>query len=315
MSAPSRTPIDLVGYGLAVAAAILFSAKGIFIKLAYIEGVPTETVLALRMLFAMPFFVAIGLFSLWRDPALRARLGLRRVLTVAAVGALGYYVSSWLDFAGLNYVSAQYARLVLFTYPFISFALGVWLFKDMAFKGAVPALLLSYFGLVVQFVWTLGVDPDGIWIGTGLILCAAFTYALYLHLARAQMDHVGPRIFTCIGMGFAGVLAIGHNWVMHGAEQFAGLSPTVWLYGLGLGLLCTVAPGFLLNVAISRIGARTVATTGSYGPVATIVLAVFVLGEVFTPWHALGAAMVIGGSVLFSRAEARARAARAAGAD
>jgi drug/metabolite transporter (DMT)-like permease len=189
----------------------------------------------------------------------------------------------------------------------LSLAFGVWFFGDKMIKGIVPALVMSYAGLLLIFAWNLTVNPDGLWVGTGLILTAAVTYALYLHLAKRQMGHVGPTLFTSVAMGAASIVSITHNTVLHGAGQYFTLSSTVWLCGLALGLLGTVAPSFVLNHAISRIGARAAASTGAYGPIVTIILAVLILDEHFTIIHAIGAALVVAGSLWFGRAEARAK--------
>lgn len=304
--APSPTPrLDTVGYGLAIAGAALFSTKGIFIKLAFAEGVSTEAALALRMMVALPVYIVILLVLLHRKPAARSLLRPWVVLASMAVGSLGYYLSSYLDFAGLAFVSAQYERLVLFTYPFFVLLFGVWFFGDRMNWRLLPAMAISYAGLLVIFVWNLNVQPDGLLAGTALVLGSALTFALYQHLARRQMRLIGSGLFTCIGMATAAVLAIGQSLVVDGPQTYANFTPYIWLLGLMLGVLGTVLPSFLLNTAISRIGPRATSSTASFGPIITIVLAVFVLGEAFTLFHALGTALVLLGAWLFARRESR----------
>jgi len=312
MTTPStdspKSGIDMVGYGLALAGAALFSTKGVFIKLAFAEGVSTEATMALRMLVALPVYLVILVLLLRRNRPLRALITPRRLLASMAVGALGYYLSSYLDFAGLAFVSAQYERLVLFTYPFFVLLFGVWFFGDRMKWNLVPAMLLSYCGLMVIFAWNLAVRPDGLLVGTLLVLGSALTFALYQHLARRQMLVLGSALFTCIGMSTAAVLAISQSLVLDGAAHYAGFSPYVWSLGAMLGIFGTVLPSFLLNTAISRIGPRATSSTASFGPIITIVLAVLILGEDFTLVHALGTAMVLAGSWLFARQESRNKA-------
>jgi drug/metabolite transporter (DMT)-like permease len=305
---PSAPPtIDMQGYGLALAGAALFSTKGIFIKLAFAAGVSTEATLALRMLVALPVYLVILGTLLRRNPKLRLHLAPRRLLAAMAVGALGYYLSSYLDFAGLAFVSAQYERLVLFTYPFFVFLFGVWFFGDRMSWRLVPPMLITYSGLMVIFAWNLTVQPDGLLVGTLLVLGSALTFALYQHLARQQMSIIGSALFTCIGMSTAAVLAIGQSLVVDGPTTYAGFSPYVWFLGLMLGIFGTVLPSFLLNSAIARIGPRATSSTASFGPIITIVLAVLILGEAFTLFHAIGTALVLFGSWLFARIESRSR--------
>lgn len=298
-------PIDLVGYGLAMSGAILFSTKGIFIKLAYAEGASTEIVLAMRMLVALPVYLVIMVMLLGRGDKLRALLTPKRLLASMAVGALGYYLSSYLDFAGLSYVTAQYERLVLFTYPFFVFIFGVWFFGDTMNWKLLPAMGVTYAGLLVIFGWNLAVQPQGLLIGTLLVLGSAVTFAFYQHLARRQMLVLGSALFTCIGMSTAAFLAIGQSLVLSGPAGFLSLTPAIWTQGLLLGVFGTLLPSFLLNAGIARIGARATSSTASFGPIATIALAVIVLGEDFTVFHAIGTALVLLGSTLFARLERR----------
>jgi drug/metabolite transporter (DMT)-like permease len=306
-SATAQPASDPLGYAYAVAGAILFSTKGIFIKLAYGLGVSTEMLLSLRMLVALPVYLVILFSILRRGDRLVAALTPRVVLSSMAIGILGYYLSSYLDFLGLAFVSAQYERLVLFTYPFFVLLFGVAFFGDRMVWGVVPAMLVSYAGLSVIFGWNLAVDPDGLVVGTLLVLGSAITFALYQHLAKRQMLVIGAGLFTCIGMSTAAVCAIAQNLLLAGPASYLALTPQIWSYGLALGLLGTVLPSFLMNAGMARIGARATSSTAAFGPVVTIVFAVIVLSEPFTLFHGVGTALVLLGSVLFARAERRAR--------
>jgi drug/metabolite transporter (DMT)-like permease len=304
-SAPA--PVDLTGYALAIGGAVLFSTKGIFIKLAYAHGVPTETLLALRMTVALPLYAVILAILLLRDPESRRGLTLPVVATTIGIGLLGYYVASYFDFLGLNFVSAQYERLVLFTYPFFVLILGALFFGERMLWSVVPAMAISYAGIAVIFGWNLVTEPAGVWIGTGLVLGAALTFALYQHLARRQMRVVRSMVFTCIAMSGAAVAAITQNGIANGAADLITLDGQTLVYGLCLGIFGTVLPSFLMNAGMSRIGARATASTAALGPVVTAAIAVVVLGEAFTPFHAAGTALVIAGALLYGRAEQRAK--------
>ena len=304
---PAAIANDPLGYAFAVGGAILFSTKGIFIKLAYAQGVSTEMLLSLRMLVALPVYLVILVTLLRREDKLRRLLTPRIVLASMAVGILGYYLSSYLDFLGLNFVSAQYERLVLFTYPFFVLLFGVWFFGDRMLWGVVPAMLVSYSGLLVIFGWNLAIDPDGLVVGTLLVLGSAITFALYQHLAKRQMLVLGAGLFTCVGMSTAAICAIAQNLIIAGPASYLTLTPQVWAYGLALGVLGTVLPSFLMNAGMARIGARATSSTAAFGPIVTIVIAVIVLSEPFTLFHALGTGLVLAGSLLFTGAERRAR--------
>ena len=151
------------------------------------------------------------------------------------------------------------------------------------------------------------------WFTTSRYVCepstttSAVTFALYQHLAKQQMNRISSGLFTCIAMSTAGFCSIAHNSIEHGMAGWV-LPQPVWTYGLALGLLGTVLPSFLLNTGIARIGALATAQTGVFSPLFTIVFAIAVLGEPFTVYHAVGTALVIVGSVWFSRADTKAKA-------
>ena len=209
-----------IGYGFAIGGSVLFSTKGIFIKLAYAHGVATETLLALRMLVALPVYLVILVTLLRDDSAARALLTPKTVLASMAVGILGYYLSSYLDFAGLNFLSAQYERLVLFTYPFFVLIFGVWFFGDRMVWRVVP----RHAGFLCRAIGHFRLEPGhrSRWAVDrhGLVLGSAITFALYQHLAKRQMVVIGSGLFTCIGMSTAAICAIAQNTILFGAAEF-----------------------------------------------------------------------------------------------
>ena len=307
-TAASSTPsADPLGYAFAVGGAVLFSSKAIFIKLAYAQGAATEVLLALRMLVALPVYLVILFALLRRDRSLLGLLRPRLLLPAMLVGLLGYYVSSYLDFAALNFISAQYGRLVLFTYPFFVVLFGAMFFGVPFSWRILPGMLLAYGGIVLLFGWSFLAEPDGLLIGTALVLTAAVTFAFYQLLAKGQMRRLGTGLFTCIAMSTAAVFAIGQSLLMTGPGTLISLPGSTWVLGLCLGIFSTVLPSFMMNAAIARIGARANSSTAAFGPLLTIAFAVVVLGEPFTLFHALGTALVLLGAMLFTRAEQRLR--------
>lgn len=104
----------LLGVIFALLAAVGFSGKAILVKLAYQGGVDAVTLLALRMAFSVPFFIGV---ALWIRHQHAEPLNTHDRLLVLALGLIGYYLSSFLDFLGLQYITAGLERLILFIYP------------------------------------------------------------------------------------------------------------------------------------------------------------------------------------------------------
>lgn len=292
-----------VGYLLAAVGALLFSTKAIAIKLAYVEAVSAETLLALRMGMSLPIYVAIGLLAV----ADRRRRGVplptaRVALKAALIGALGYWFASYTDFLGLQYITAQFERLILFTYPVFVVVLGALFFAQPIRLRTLVAIAVSYVGLVLIFVEKLAEPGSDVVLGAGLVLAAAIAFALYQLLAKPVIAEMGPRLFTCVAMSGAAAGAFIQFLLTHPISDLAVSQRVLWL-SLFIAIGATVLPSFFLNAALHRISAQANATVGTLSPVMTIVLAVIVLGERLTLLDAAGTALVIVGVGWFTLAD------------
>lgn len=318
MSTSSTAPVSataglpnraLLGLVLALLGAALFATKGIVIKLALREGIDTVTTLTWRMIVAVPIFVVVGGLA-YR----RRRRGMAdgdapiftpgRLAAIAGVGILGYYVSSTLDFMSLAYISAQFNRLILLTYPFFVVAFGALFFRRRVTLPMVVALGVSYLGIAIIFWRDFSIEGHDVLLGAGLVLLCAIAYAGYQILAKPQIDRVGAQLFTSLAMSAAGPVVVVQFLATHPLSDLAISGNGVMLM-LAIGTLSTVLPAYCISGAIGLIGPERTAIIGNVSPVVTVMLAIFVLGETFTVWHALGTAMVLLGVWLFTRKPAR----------
>lgn len=300
-SAPSTTP--WAGYVLAATGAFLFASKSVIIKLAYAEGVDTETLLALRMAISLPFFVGIGLLGQGFRPE-SGRITPAIVVRASLIGMLGYWFSSYADFAGLNYISAQFERLILFTYPLFVVLFGAAFFRQSVNMRALAAFGVSYCGLAMIFTQDFAAGGAEVLKGVGWVMIAAVSYALYQLLAHDAIKVLGARLFTSIAMTAASIAALVHFLVTHGVVAPVLSERVLWL-GVVLAIAATVMPSFLMNAALQRISAQANATIATLSPVGTIVLAVIVLGERLSVIDIAGSALVISGVAWFTLASRR----------
>jgi drug/metabolite transporter (DMT)-like permease len=283
---------------LAVGGAIAFSGKAIIVKLAYRHGVDAVTLIMLRMLFALPLFVALA----WWAGRGRPALGARDAAMVALLGFSGYYLASFLDFVGLQYVSASLERLILYLSPTLVIALGYGLFGRRVAARQLLALGVSYAGVLLVFGHELRVDGRNVAFGAGLIFASTLSYALYLVYSGEVVQRLGALRLTGLATSVACVLCIAQYLVLrpwHAALQVA--PPVLWLSVLN-ATLCTFAPVLMVMMAIERVGAAVASQAGMVGPVATIAMGVLILGEPFTAWVAAGTALVLAGVWMLGRA-------------
>ncbi|MCF4100018.1 DMT family transporter [Maritalea mediterranea] len=305
----SAAPNRLLGYFIGALGASFFSTKGIVIKLALLENVDAVTTLTWRMIIAVPFFAVIGYFGYRKQ---KANNGGQPVLSgsmlakACAVGVMGYYVASYLDFAGLNYISAQFDRLILLTYPIFVVVLGALWHRRKISMAAMIALGLSYGGLAIIFAHDLQLEGEDTVIGALLVLGAALAFAIYQLLAKPLIDQIGARLFTSIAMSAAGGMVILHFLATHEFNDLILSERAMWLM-LAIGTISTVAPAYLISISIGMVGPEPTAVLGNVSTIVTIILAITILGEPFSIYHGVGAALVLCGVLLFTHLDHRAR--------
>jgi drug/metabolite transporter (DMT)-like permease len=294
--AHARAPGVWPGLLLASLGAVAFSGKAIIVKLAYRYGVDAVTLIMYRMLFALPMFVALAWWAGRGRPALTRR----DAITVVALGFSGYYLASFLDFAGLQYISAGLERLILYLNPTLVLALGALLFGRRVTRRQLVALAVSYAGVLVVFGHEVGLQGAHAALGAALVFGSAVSYALYLVYSGEEVRRLGALRLTGLATTVACLLCIVQFFVLRPLDAMAVAPEVVWLSVLN-ATLCTFAPVLMVMMAIERIGATLTAQTGMIGPLSTILLATLVLGEPFTVWVAAGTLLVLSGIWLLAK--------------
>ena len=292
-----------LGLLYAALGAILFSGKAIIVKLGFRYGADAVTLLALRMVVALPFFLLMGV---WAARRATMHLHRRHYLRILVLGSLGYYLASFLDFAGLAYITATLERLILYLTPTLVLLIGWLAFGRRPARLQWIALLVSYLGVGLAFGHDLLVGGEGIVLGGVLVFGSALAYALYLAGSGEMVGKVGAVRLTSLCTSVACVLCIGQFLLLRPLSALDLPAEVYWL-SLANGTLCTVAPVLLVMLGIARLGSGTASQIGMLGPVSTIILSLLVLGEPMGAWQVAGTVLVLGGVLLVSRAPAIAR--------
>jgi len=284
------------GLLLATLGAIAFSGKAIIVKLAYRYGVDAVTLITYRMLFALPLFLVLAWWAGRGKPALTRR----DWIVVIGLGFSGYYLASFLDFAGLAYISASFERLILYLNPTLVLALGFLLFKRRVTGKQLMALAVSYAGVLLVFGHELSFQGANAALGAALVFASAVSYAVYLVYSGEEVKRLGALRLTGLATTVACVLCILQFIVLRPLGALAVAPEVIWLSVLN-ATLCTFAPVLMVMMAIERIGATLAAQTGMIGPLSTILMGVVILGEPFTAWIAAGTVLVLAGIWLLAR--------------
>ena len=290
----------LSGLLLAAAGAIAFSGKAIIVKLSYRYGVDAVTVIMYRMLLALPFFLLLGWWSERQTFARDNPLSKRDVMGIVALGFVGYYLSSYLDFLGLQYITASLERLILYLNPTLVVLLGWLLFKKPIQPIRMLAMGVSYSGVLLVFAHELSFAGTDVVLGSSLVFASALTYAVYLIYSGQLVQRVGAMRLVGWATSVACVCCIVQFLVLRPFSAAVVPTEVLWLAGLN-ALACTVAPVLMVMMAIERIGAALTAQTGMIGPMATIALGVLLLDEPLNVWIGLGTLLVLSGVYIVSK--------------
>ena len=293
------------GVLLVLVSAFLFSAKAILAKLVYREiDIGVIAVLMMRMLYALPFYVISLLIALRKTNYKRfdgQPLSIARIATVVALGVIGYYISSYLDFFGLKYISAGLERIILFAYPSVVVIIETLVFKKPFTRIIALSLLFCYAGIVISYAADVQLAAgEGTLLGSLAVLLCAITFAVYVVWSGKIIATTGVSIFTPLAMLGATTAILLHAFIGGHQVVIVELSPIVHVYFLLMGVFATVVPSFLTVMGLRIIGSSNVAIVSSIGPLATIFLAWWLLAEPFGWWQLWGSLLVIAGVLLLS---------------
>ncbi|GAB3469081.1 multidrug DMT transporter permease [Polaromonas eurypsychrophila] len=293
---PVATKSIATGLLLATLGAIFFSGKAIIVKLAYRYGVDAVTLIMYRMLFALPIF---ALMAWWASRG-KAALTRKDWLGVLWLGFTGYYLASFLDFAGLAYITASLERLILYLNPTLVLLLGLVLYRRPVTRAQIIGMAISYGGVVLVFGQEVTLSgPDTAW-GALLVILSAVSYALYLVYSGEMVKRLGALRLVGLASTVACLFCLLQFVLLRPLSAAAVAPEVIWLSLLN-ATLCTVAPVLMVMMAIERIGASMASQAGMVGPMSTILMGVLILGEPFTAWVAAGTVLVIAGIFVFSR--------------
>ncbi|MCL4747079.1 MAG: DMT family transporter [Burkholderiaceae bacterium] len=286
----------LGGLALAATGSVLFSVKAIIVKLSYRYGVDPVTLIALRMVFALPLF-ALAAWLAGRDASYR--LGTRDVAPIVGMGLVGYYLASLLDFIGLQYISAGLERVILYLNPTLVVLISVLVLRKRIVPLEWVALFVAYSGVLFVFWHDLSVSGEDVPLGAALVFASALAYAVYLVAGGELVGRIGPIRLTAWASIVACVACLVQALALDAAALVSQPAP---VYGLSIvnAVVCTVIPIFMVMVGVARVGSSAAAQTGMLGPAATIGLAALLLDEPVSATQLLGTAIVLTGVFLLT---------------
>ena len=285
------------GVLLAVIGVVLFSAKAIMVKLAYGYKIDAVSLLMLRMLFSLPVYLVIAILV---KPEKQGAIQKSDYLWLVFFGFIGYYLASYFDFEGLNYIKAGLERIVLFVYPTLVLLISRLFLKTKISKIQILAILLTYLGVVIAFSGELDLSSENLYLGIGFIFLSALTYAMYLVGSGWLIPKFGVLCFTAYAMIVSTVCVMVH-YALTCEFNLLDYPREVYFLGIAMAILSTIIPSFMVSKSIALIGSSDFSIIASIGPISTILLAYIFLAEQLSIHQVFGTLIVIAGILLVSR--------------
>jgi drug/metabolite transporter (DMT)-like permease len=295
----------LIGCTLVLLGASGFSTKAILIKLAYMADSQLDaiTLLALRMLFSLPLFLVAALWN--QRKSSQPPLNKRQWILVIILGLMGYYIASYLDFLGLQTISAGLERLIIFSYPTFVVLFSAIFYRRAMTASVIIALGLSYIGILLVFIEQVSLASTNILLGSTFVLSSAIIFAFFVMSSGVMVLRIGSVRFTAYTMLVASFATLLH-FAFHHNLLITMTAIPLEVYGLSLimAVFATVLPSFLMNNGIEKVGASSAAILSSVGPIITLVLAHNLLQETITETQLLGTFFVLAGGLVVGRMKA-----------
>ena len=288
---------NIKGYTLLLIGVFGFSLKSIFIKLAYLYQIDTVPLLALRMLFSAPFYIAILIY-----------LGLGKknndinhisYYVLLLLCSIAYYAASITDMYSLEYISVGLERIVLFTFPIFALLFSIVILRKKFSSKVLIPFLVCFIGIMITFIFSVtdGSNVHLLVTGSILALISAITYALYFVLSEKAISKKSSIQFNCLFMLIACAFAILQYLSECPFNTIFIQNKQVYLIAFLMSLFSTVLPSFLIMYSIKKLSASTTALFNNLGPFLTVYLGYIVLGESVTIGELMGFTLVILGVI------------------
>jgi drug/metabolite transporter (DMT)-like permease len=292
---------------LAAVAACGYGSGPLFAKSVYAAGMDWLGLLFWRFLIGGLVLWALVLLVGSNRAGLR---GLSRRKILAALGLGAFFVcNAGSYYAGLQWISASLASLIIYIYPALVAVLSIrW---GHGLHGRRPWLALAI--VLVGVALTIGgIQTRAEPIGIALLIASPCFYAAYILLsARFAGERRGVTAHDRTGgavvappVVVAAVMLVGTFGLTTVLAVAAGKPVLPWLVPpeawFGLTGIATVSTALAISAfyaGAARIGAANAALVSTVEPLWTITLAVSLFGESLSPVQVLGGVLILGGVV------------------
>lgn len=201
---------------------------------------------------------------------------------IAGLGLLFFALFPVLFNASLIYTTAARGSLALSALPVLTMLVAALLHKEALTPRKTAGVVVASVGVAVALLTNLGTTPVDAWRGDLLMVTAALCMAFYTVWSRSMAKAYGTVVYTAIAMAFGAMVLAGIAWARGGFAVVAAFGSTQWSIVAFLGIFGGAATFLLWSYALERTTPTPVAISVTVNPIASALLAAYVLDEAIT---------------------------------
>ena len=274
------------GYIYSIFSAILFGSAGLFVKLAYVGGIDSISLLTLQYMIAVPLmFLLMYVFNKESFKITKTQL-----FRLAVLGIVGNTFMTVLYYISFNYLPIPMVAILLYTYPIMVFIYSTVFKKDSIGYKKIFAVFLAFIGCVLTLDILTGQFKYSLKGVIFAVLCAIF-YAFMNIYSEEKLQGLEPLAINAYSTSFSLICLMIYKFPLF---VFRGEITTSLLgYTTVLALFCEIIPLTLLYAAIRHIGSLKVSIIGNLEIPTAMLVSFFVLHEQIGSMQIIGTVLVI----------------------
>jgi len=274
------------GYIYSILSAILFGSAGLFVKLAFVGGIDSISLLTLQYIIAVPLmFLLMYIFD-----KKSFRISKIQLLRLAVLGCVGNTFMTVFYYISFEYLPIQMVAILLYTYPLMVFIYSTLFKKSTLSYRKFFAVLLAFLGCVLTLDILSGNFKYSLKGVIFALTCAMF-YAFMNIYSEEKLQGLPPLAINAYSTFFSLICLIIYRFPLF---VFKGQVTTSLLgYTAILALFCEIIPLTLLYAAIKHIGALKVSIIGNLEIPTAMLVSFFILHEKIGNIQIIGTALVV----------------------
>ena len=282
------------GRFLVISAGIFWGCTGLFVRRLTALGLMPMEIAFFRLVVALTIFSCYLLIGRRKDILTVKRKDLP-VFIAAGLVSLTFF--NFFYFNSIIYSTVAIAVSLLYTAPAFVVLLSAVLFRERITARKAIALVIIFAGCVCAsgvFIGDQMISPRGLFFGIGSGICFGMFSIFSRVLLNRGYEALTVSFFSLV-VGLAGTA-----FFVNVPALIVALTPTVIVYGIAIGVICSFLPYLLYPAGLQYLETGEAAMLVTSEPLTAAVVSVVFIGEPLTVSVSTGIFLIIAGIVFMN---------------